>query len=502
MDSIPSAEQPVRSRAILRRFAAVSFDATLIVFLLWFFFSPPWHLFAAGARISGLAEIVELRRGAAVALQLAHPFALIADPVHRSIQWRLLFPVIGYALHLPTTIVLAMPFLGAWLAIAAILFYARREGVSRPRAVAAAIVLSCAGWFFASTGWLGYFDSWIVLALLVVSYTRGKLLVWCTCALAPWIDERFLIGLPIALGLRLSRTPKNSHAAIKDYYRLVTVGAALSFAFVLLRVLGRSGSIGLGEYIGEQQTFHTPVSRHLQGLWQSLRIAWLPAGIGLTLAVRRLAGAPGVAFAAGVTLTMVASEFIANDLSRAMTILLPLGLEGAIIIANAPPRIASALFMGALLTLGLPAQHVVTDFTMPIPRLPTVIRLWRERAGSLDPITWVDAAVRLIAEGRRADAARYITVALNLDEHCGAAYNARGFLATESQQWRLAFENFVLACRYSPSEPSYWLHQAFAASKLSDIDSYRRAISEAKRLANPNSDVAARIASLEKQVQP
>jgi hypothetical protein len=39
--------------------------------------------------------MIEVRRGASVLKQVAHPGAAISDPLHAAIPWRLLFPVAG-----------------------------------------------------------------------------------------------------------------------------------------------------------------------------------------------------------------------------------------------------------------------------------------------------------------------------------------------------------------------------------------------------------------------
>ena len=56
---------------------------------------------------------------------------------------------------------------------------------------------------FVSTGWLAYFDSWYVLGLLVATFSgsRSSPRPQPACC-APWIDERFVLALPLVVLIR------------------------------------------------------------------------------------------------------------------------------------------------------------------------------------------------------------------------------------------------------------------------------------------------------------
>src|SRR5688572_14478137 len=178
MESTVAGETPDQRPIETYGRATIFLDAALILALLLIFFSPPWHVFAAWMRVPELAQMIEVRRAASFLQQLADPFAPITDPIHRALQWRLLIPLLGHWLHLPPAIVLAAPFAGAYATLALILGFARRNGVDRITSFAGAVLIGATGWFFASTGWLGYFDSWLAFALIIVSHTRRRLLVW------------------------------------------------------------------------------------------------------------------------------------------------------------------------------------------------------------------------------------------------------------------------------------------------------------------------------------
>jgi hypothetical protein len=81
-----------------------------------------------------------------------------------------------------------------------------------------AIVIGAESWFFVATGWLGYYDSWLFLGLLTVSFSQRRWLLCSACLLTPWIDERFFIGFPLALLVRWLDDPQ-SRTSPRDLLR-------------------------------------------------------------------------------------------------------------------------------------------------------------------------------------------------------------------------------------------------------------------------------------------
>jgi len=470
------------------------------VLVLLTVFSPRWNIFAAWSRVPEFTAWIEVRRAATLVQQLEHPLAPIADPIHRVLRWRLLFPVVGHALHLPPAAVLALPLIGAWLALAWMGAIVRRAGYPALATFGVMLVLGSAGWFFASTGWLAYFDSWLLLALLAAS--RGPAWsVWLACLLAPWVDERFVIGLPLALLVRNAAwlAPTAPAGAVRPPLAAGTWPAiALTAGFVALRVwlAGRAGSPSLGGYLGAQQAFAVGVPRQLLGLWESLRAGWFFVVIGGVLLARSTRGGLRIGSVALSVATLVVGFGIANDLSRSMVVLVPLAVEG-VCRSVTLPRIRTMVAGLAVAGVALPARHVVTDFVLPIPALPSVVRDWQHPAGELAPMTWVERANALIALGKLAEADRAVSTALRLDPRFAPAFNARGFVAARQTRWSAALADFRRACELDPGEASFWFNQAFAAQQLGDTATLARALGEAKTRAIPGSDTAKKIAELE-----
>ena len=87
---MPPVEANSSREISLRSLRVLGAFATLI-----FFFSPAWSAFHLWYRVPALTEMIEVRRGASVLTQVAHPGAAISDPLHAAIRWRILFPVAG-----------------------------------------------------------------------------------------------------------------------------------------------------------------------------------------------------------------------------------------------------------------------------------------------------------------------------------------------------------------------------------------------------------------------
>ena len=115
----------------------------------------------------------EFNRAIDTLRQLEHPFMPITNPTNRVINWRLLFPLLGHLLHLPRWAFLALPSLGCLLVLGYVALLVRREGGTRWTAITATALTGTTSWFFVSTGWLAYFDSWYVLGLLVATFSRS-----------------------------------------------------------------------------------------------------------------------------------------------------------------------------------------------------------------------------------------------------------------------------------------------------------------------------------------
>lgn len=347
-------------------------------------FSPNWLAFAQTAReayaqaagpsdhaaiekavLSGFSE-----RGLHVVRQSRNLEAAIDDPKHKIVRWRLLIPALGHVLFLPGWMTLGLAHVGcvAWLLALVFVARAHAQTPARPpyEAACLALVAGASAPFFTSMGWLGYYDSWLVLALLAVGFAPAQWIVLLACAAGPWIDERFVIGLPLALLVRWNLGEKRG----QTLWPWLKAEAALPVVMVSCYALVRLHLGGSGSSQTVREYFHqfviaprVSVSDRLLGAWAGLRFGWLLIGAAVVLVGLTAASLPRIRsalLALGVVVTGLAGLYTALDLSRSMALLTPVIPLGWILASRTAAwsrfHLAPLLAVSALL---LPGQHVV-----------------------------------------------------------------------------------------------------------------------------------------------
>jgi len=93
----------------------------------------------------------------------------------------------------------------------------------------------------------------LVLGLLIVAFAKSPRSAWLACLWAPWIDERFVIGAPLAMLCRHLLRPKDAPpvgsllALLKQEF---AVPGALLAAFVVVRLGVLAGGSAPGVTVG------------------------------------------------------------------------------------------------------------------------------------------------------------------------------------------------------------------------------------------------------------
>lgn len=307
------------------------------------------------------------------------------DPLRRDVQssmvWRLLPPLVCHVLRLPGRTPLALPWVGAVALVAygAVLF---RRRLDDWRYVAGGtLLLASTSAVLVPFDFLGFNDAWVWIGLLAVAFGRAAWAVPVACLLCPWVDERFVIGFPLAwLVGRFERGKAWDWAAVLQGLWLVP--------YALIRLwLGRHDPAAaqathrfLATYV-PQSILLVPMVPI--GWWMGLRAGWLAVGYACwtTPRGRRLLGA------ATFLATGVVTVVLALDLSRSIAIILPAVFLGCFEYARrAPqgaPRVLLALGVANLL---LPAASVWSQNVEPVCPLPSELlrlytkELFKERA--------------------------------------------------------------------------------------------------------------------------
>lgn len=359
-------------------------------------FSPNWWDFWTGTReafesistpqerdaieaavLSGHSE-----RGLHVIRQARDLNTEIDNSVHKIMRWRLLVPLVGHILHLPPWVVLGLAHLGSLTLIYALLFigfrYGRSAGASSFEAFALAIVAGATAPFITSMGWLGYYDSLLALGLLAVGFARPRWVVVAACLGAPWIDERFVMGLPLALWVRwlVAGDDAGRFWIWVQCEALLPLVLAGIYTLVRLRLGGSGGSQTVGGYL-QEFVFSDKYStlQRLHGAWAGVRVGWLLvllAVVGVAFATKTRRYGAVIVLAAAILLTATAGILTALDMSRSMVLILPVVPLGWIYAQQF--KFWRTLHLGALaavLALVLPARQVVASSVLPVDNVWT-----------------------------------------------------------------------------------------------------------------------------------
>jgi hypothetical protein len=371
-----------------RRWPVIVLAAALASLALLAAFCPDWWAFRLGTAPAweGVREPAERRaverailgehglRGHFVLRQVEEVTPPIDDPNHAIIRWRLLFPLTGRLLHLPAWVTLGLAPAGCLVLCVALawagwrLLPARRRGVAELGGLA--VVAGATAPVFTSLGWLGYYDAWVAVGLLVVAHARSWWPVVLACVLTPWVDERFVLGLPLALAVRWGVAGGGGDGWWQWFRREAALPVALTMGFALVRLHlgGTAGSPTVEDYF-RQFVAGTGVTAgdRLVGAWEGLRAAWIPVAVAMLLPWWPGRERAGRLLAVAVPFTAVAGLVTAVDLSRSAVLLLPVVPLGGAWAAGWDGWRRWRWVVVAL-ALALPAHHVVGRHAQEVDR--------------------------------------------------------------------------------------------------------------------------------------
>jgi len=162
--------------------------------IIVFFHSP--HLWLFTHVRSGSFEWV---RAISYLQQCESPFSENIEPAMR---WRFFPQVIVWLMGGNHVVALLFPWLGAWFFLTYINHLAKSHGHDLRTAMAMTLTLGATAPVLTSTGWLGMNDAWVALGLSYLAFGRRSTWLVLVCVICPFIDERFVFGIPSVLVLR------------------------------------------------------------------------------------------------------------------------------------------------------------------------------------------------------------------------------------------------------------------------------------------------------------
>ena len=478
-------------------------SALLTVAITVFFFSPP---FAAWRKLNlpTASKWSETSRAVDVLRQLNDPWTPASRDTHRVIEWRLFFPLLGYYLSLPPTLFLALPLVGCLAASALIAHVMNRELKNRYAAFYSTVLAAGCAWFFVSTGWLSYNDSWIILGLTVVTFVRSPLACLATSLCCPWIDERLVLMLPTCLGVRffLDEQPPRLAAMFK-LSAICLLGVA---PYLLIRAAAYAQGVDpvTDVYVGAAAKYWPTPWQILEGSWAGLRCLWLYAAAFCYLAPRRRPQQWTAVFLPIAVATYALSLFIAADLGRSISCFLPVGLAGVALLHRQPARWPVHWLQWVMIVnLLLPAWHVVTTFRTPIYYLYVQL-------GQLKQPVTDDSAERYNAQGMALLESHQIDQAIEAfdmalgvqPDHAAALFNRASANATRGR-FEEARKDLTRVIQQGVDLPNAHFLRGFCNEMLGDRAAAAADYQAALRLAPPDwpvrSEAAQRLESFQKQ---
>jgi tetratricopeptide (TPR) repeat protein len=299
------------------------------------------------------------------------------DPMRRDLQsttvaWRLLPSLVCHVLRLPGR----TPFAVAWIGAVAVVAYAAvlfRRRLDDWRYVAGGTLL------FATTAAVlvtfrspGVNESWVWLGLLAVAFGRASWAVPIACLLCPWVDERFLIGFPLAwLVGRFERGMRWDWPSTREGLWLLPYAAIRLWLGRHDYVADQAAHLALALYIPQAISLVPMVPI---GWWMGLRAGWLAIAYAFwtTPPGRRALGA------ATLLVTLINTIGLSYDLSRSIAIIIPVVFLGCFEYARRAPTSAPRLLLAlGIANLFIPAAVVMDQNIETICPLPSeILRLY------------------------------------------------------------------------------------------------------------------------------
>lgn len=316
----------------------------------------------------------EVNRAADTLKLLHNPYEKITNPNNIVVQWRWLFPLICHYLYFPQWLFLAVPAMGCLLNLLLVEHIAYKETGDRLQTWGITLLGATTSWFFVSTGWLCYFDSWYVFGLLVVAFLPTRRSIIWPCLLTPWVDERFVLALPVALLVRGIYFQDKEEYSWRKWWSEVVVAVAVIVPYLIVRkLMSQFGADHSAVVINPRAMYgqEHAIRNVFFGMWHGFRAMWIYVGLLFWLLYRyknRLLGIAVPLVALGLFIVTIC---LAGDISRIVSMFFPLPVLGIILGWKYRREFIRATLPIALaMNLFLPARHVMASFTIPIFYLP------------------------------------------------------------------------------------------------------------------------------------
>lgn len=477
---------PVAGKGSRRVHVAFLAGTSLLVAALVFCLFTPRMAIWRGLHVPEAQFHPEINRASVALQQVDDPFLQNTELglTNLGLAWRLFFPVVAHYLNFSDGLYLALPHIGCLMTLALVAHLAWRETGRRWLAFLITVITGALPWFFVSTGWLSYVDSWWILGLLVVGLVPSRAALFTACLLTPWIDERFVIALPLAIVVRAIYVYQPNDDNLRAWLRDAALAVAPVLPYIAIRLFAMLGQDATADHFTRewQRIEDATPFRFLEGLWSGYRVAWIFVLAFVPLAWQRRPHITEFLVIPGLLLTSAAAIGIAADMSRGLTMLVPVMLAGCLLLYRARPRLGTiAICVTAIANLLLPACHALWYFETPIP----IGNLYTEMQRLENPPPEVNSAHHMAVGLRHSDlgetdkAFYYLNNAVRLSGTNADARVYRGLLHLRQGNVDAARQDIDTAVRLAPDSPDAHYAQGVLRLKLGNRTTAAEALQRA-----------------------
>jgi hypothetical protein len=453
--------------------AVVAFVAVI------YFFSPRfsiWKGLGLGTPLS--YSNPECNRALFTQKKIENPYQFYEYPPTQNADanWRLLFPLLGHYLHISGVPFFALPFIGCLLVLAFVAHLVCQRTGDRWLALGVATLMGSTSWFFVSTGWLAYFDSWYVLGLLLVGFAPSRWALASACFLTPWVDERFAVVLPVAMVVRGVYFNRFEERPWTNNWRdlLVIIGTMLPWvAFRVFIMVEGTDSYTVTHHFTRYNYLRDVQLRYLiESHWVGFRAVWIFVVCFLWLAMpveKRWWTLPllGVILA-----TQIPLAALSGDWSRDVSSMLPVAILGVLLLQRYKRAWAyNCVFAALAFNLLAPAHHGFDKWRLPIANLYTEIERYKNPPDYLNPLAYNQLAIQLADRGDYANALTNLNHAVYLNAKNPDVLFNRGFVRWQLGDRNGAVEDLSKAIKIAPDN---WVQHSQAKQLLDNISSQPR----------------------------
>jgi hypothetical protein len=293
------------------------------------------------------------------------------------------------------------------------------------------------------------------------------------CLLTPWVDERFVLALPVTLLVRGVTLGIIEQKRWRELRMDLILAVVASLPYLAIRASSwLRGDPDANAYVQAHIMTIRDVewTRFVAGLWSGYRAGWIMIGIAIWQTARRAGWAWGAALAVIAGAIVVGGLLIATDMSRSTTMICPLVLLGVWLWEGTRPASRAWLLPAVVLAnFLLPATHELWFKQFRLEHFPTELANWQAAPTPVFVAADLIAdAEKLLAAGNSNAAREKLNAAIEMDDSYAVAFAQRGLMRKDEGDRVGALADANEAVRLDPTAPFGYLLRGYVRAELGD----------------------------------